>query len=359
MSKIIEKLVKLELWFYKIIGTGIYEIIATKRQNRYMNLMYKNNPEGKENYKKKYMPKFSSITSIEELKEHKKRTYLKNVFNTVALLVGPLFLGPILVTGTTTVFTVIASALAANFFISAFYDNFLQRKKRIDINKEIKKLESNCRNQENDQQSNSEETQPTREQGIDQMLEPVLQQEMTNQPAQENTQTIEQQPAAPVIETQEIIEHQDEQLAEEELNEENEEILSSPIKVKYYPKKIEHKEQTPKKKVISVPKSENKKTYLEYKAIRLNEQKQAERNQHIQTRRDKVQRLLNTKEMPISPEKDKKVITENTTNEIPTIDLLQFYRDLREELKKEPEIIPLESTKKTQKVKVKKITRKR
>lgn len=330
MSKIIEKLVKLELWFYKIIGTGIYEIIATKRQNRYMNLMYKNNPEGKENYKKKYMPKFSSITSIEELKEHKKRTYLKNVFNTVALLVGPLFLGPILVTGTTTVFTVIASTIAANFFISAFYDNFLQRKKRIAINKEIKKLESNRRNQENDQQSNSEETQPTREQGIDQMLEPVL-------------------------ETQEIIEHQDEQLAEEELNEENEEILSSPIKVKYYPKKIEHKEQTPKKKVISVPKSENKKTYLEYKAIRLNEQKQAERSQHIQTRRDKVQRLLNTKEMPISPEIDKKVITENTTNELPTIDLIQFYRDLRKELKKEPEIIPLESTKKTQKVKVKKI----
>ena len=63
--------------------------------------------------------------------------------------------------------------------------------------------------------------------------------------------------------------------------------------------------------------------------------------------------------MPISPEKDKKVINENTTNETQLIDLIQFYRELREELKKEPEIIPLESTKKTQKVKVKKITGKR
>ena len=329
MNGIIDNLVKIELWFYKIIGLGIYEIFESKRHKRVMNLMYRNDPQGKENYKKKYMPDYSSITSIEELKEHKRRTYYRNIFNTVALIVGPLIIGPILVTGTTTALSVVLSALAANFFISAFYNNFLQRKKRIAINKEIKKLESNRRNQENDQQSNSEETQPTREQGIDQMLEPVLQQEMTNQPAQENTQTIEQQPAAPVIETQEIIEHQDEQLAEEELNEENEEILSSPIKVKYYPKKIEHKEQTPKKKVISVPKSENKKTYLEYKAIRLNEQKQAERNQHIQTRRDKVQRLLNAKEMPISPEKDKKVINENTTNETQLIYLIQFYRELR------------------------------
>ena len=196
MNGIIDNLVKIELWFYKIIGLGIYEIFESKRHKRVMNLMYRNDPQGKENYKKKYMPDYSSITSIEELKEHKRRTYYRNIFNTVALIVGPLIIGPILVTGTTTALSVVLSALAANFFISAFYNNFLQRKKRITIKKEIKKLESNRRNQENNQQQNSQENQTTREQGIDQMLEQTFEREReqtNNQEQQEREQTNNQE----------------------------------------------------------------------------------------------------------------------------------------------------------------------
>ena len=35
-----EKDLKIELWLYKSIGLGIYEKIETKRQNRYIKLLY-------------------------------------------------------------------------------------------------------------------------------------------------------------------------------------------------------------------------------------------------------------------------------------------------------------------------------
>ena len=362
MNGIIDNLVKIELWLYKSIGLGIYEKIETKRQNRYIKLLYKNDQQAQEEYKRKNMTKdFSSCASIRELKEHKRRTYLRNIVNTAVLFVGPLFIGPILVTGATSFLTIIFSVIGANLFISAFYDNFLQRKKRIAINKEIKKRREESRNQENNAQQNSQENQQTREQGIEQMLEPVLQQERTNEvPAQnaqeqiqeENVNQNTQEQQSETVEQQTTTEQPE--VVEEYIQ--PEEVLSSPIKVKYRAKKRENKAKAPNEKVNCTSKCRNnEETYSEYKRKIYQTQQELEREQGIETRRERILNLINTKEIPTLVEKDedkenttnelsmpveldKEIIPEETQSQLQTVDLVQFYRDLREELKKEYEL---------------------
>ena len=246
-------------------------------------------------------------------------------------------------------------------FISAFYDNFLQRKKRIAINKEIKNRREESGNQENNAQQNAEENQQTSEQGIEQMLEPVLQQERINEvPVQNNQEQIQeenvnqnaQEQQTETIEQQNSIEQPE--IVEEHID--TEEVLSSPIKVKYSVKKRENKENVPNKKENHVPKSQNnKETYSEYKRKIYQTQQELERKQGIETRHERILNLINTKEIPTLVEKDenkektinelpkpleldKEVISEDTQSQLQTIDLVQFYRDLREELKKEYEL---------------------